>query len=260
MTLTNCENINKIHHIKEDIMSLTAEYLQKEEEQIAEDIYIFCQEMLSDEKQPIYDGVINVEKYVNNETYRICWVLKETYDKKDGDWYLSDFLGNKERWREYTKQPTWKRVIFTTYGIINDFTEYSDMDDIKGDPEMVQCLNYISVINVNKMPAKSESKDVDIAQKYIHFKPLLYRQLEKYDPQIIIFGNTFQHFQNDLGINDEELSNYYKDKEKPRYVVKNGKLYIDTYHPAVRPTTMIEDDYVQSIIDIVKINKNNLNE
>jgi hypothetical protein len=85
----------------------------------------------------------------------------------------------------------------------------------------------------------------------------LLRQLKQYDPQIIIFGNTFHHFQNDLGIKDEELTNYYKDKKKPRYIVKNGKLYVDAYHPAVRPSTMPEADYVQSIIDIVEMNKRN---
>jgi hypothetical protein len=131
------------------------------------------------------------------------------------------------------------------------------MDYINDDSEMVQCLNHIAVINVNKMPGGHTSNDTDIAKKYDHFKPLLLRQLKQYDPQIIIFGNTFQHFQNDLGIKDEELTDYYKDKKKPRYIVKNGKLYVDTYHPVVREITMTEQDYVQSIINVVEMNKEN---
>jgi hypothetical protein len=105
---------------------------------------------------------------------------------------------------------------------------------------------------------KEEELIADIARKYAHFKPVLLRQLKQYDPQIIIFGSTFQHFQNDLGIKDEELTNYYKDKKKPRYIVKNGKLYVDAYHPAARELTMTEADYVQSIIDIVEMNKENI--
>jgi hypothetical protein len=108
------------------------------------------------------------------------------------------------------------------------------------------------------MPAGHTSNDADIARKYEHFKPVLLRQLKQYDPQIIIFGNTFHHFQNDLGIKNEELANYYEDKKKPRYIVKNGKLYVDAYHPAVRSSTMTEADYAQSIIDIVEMNKRNI--
>jgi hypothetical protein len=238
-------------------MKLSVEYLQKEEEVIWEDIDMLCQDMISNEIKPVYDGIMNVEKYVNGEKYRICWVLKELYDKGGGDFYLADFVNDETRWREIAK-PSGKRQIYVTYGIINNFIKYSERDYISNDPEMVKCLKYIAVININKMPADTTSNDADIARKYEHFKPVLLRQLKQYDPQIIIFGNTFQHFQNDLGIKDEELANYYKDKKKPRYIVKNGKLYVDAYHPAVRGSTMSEADYVQSIIDIVEMNKENI--
>jgi len=148
-----------------------------------------------------------------------------------------------------------------TYGIISNFIGFSEIKNIQGAPEMMQCLNHIAIINVNKMPADKKSVDAVIAQKYEHFKAILLRQLKTYDPQIIIFGGTFRHFQNDLGIKDEELANYYNDKpmpryRKPRYIVKNGKLYLDVYHPA--QWMMAEADYVQSIIDIVKMNKENI--
>lgn len=239
-------------------MKITVDGLMREEELIAEDIDMLCQDIISEKSKPVYDGVVNVEKYVNSGKYRICWVLKELYDKGGGDWYLSDFIGNEKRWREIANKPSGKREIYATYGIINNFIKYSEMDYISDDPEMVQCLNHIAVINVNKMPAGTTSNDADIARKYEHFKPVLFRQLKQYDPQIIIFGNTFQHFQNDFGIKDEELTYYYKDKKKPRYIVKNGKLYVDAYHPGERESTMTEADYVQSIIDIVEMNKENI--
>jgi len=239
-------------------MKMTVDYLKKEEKSIEKEIDKLCKNMISDAANPIYDGPVDFEKYVNGEKYRICWVLKEPYDiEGSGDWNLGDFIGDEKRWREVAKHPTWKRVIYVTYGIINDF-KYFEMDYITDDPEMVKSLNHIAIINVNKMPGATTSNDADIAQKYEHFKPLLLRQLKIYDPQIIIFGSTFQHFQNDLGIKDEELTNYYKDKKKPRYLIKNGKLYVDEYHPAVRASTMTENDYVQSIIDIVKMNKKNI--
>jgi hypothetical protein len=240
-------------------MKTAVDQLREEEISIEDDIYELCQGMISDKAEPIYDGPVNFEKYVNGEKYKICWVLKESYDKKgNGNWNLGDFIGDETRWHEITKHPTWRNVKKATYGIINNFIGFSEIEKINDGHEMVKCLNYITVINVNKMPAGSESADAVIAKKYEHFKSLLHRQFKTYDPQIIIFGSTFQHFQNDLEIKDEELTNYYKDKKKPRYIVKNGKLYMDTYHPAVRASTMTDDDYVQSIIDIVKMNKDKI--
>jgi hypothetical protein len=91
-------------------MKLSVDYLQKEEELIAEDIDMLCQDMISDKAKPVYDGVVNVEKYVNGEKYRICWVLKELYANDDGGWYLCDFVSDETRWREIAK-PTGVRQI-----------------------------------------------------------------------------------------------------------------------------------------------------
>jgi hypothetical protein len=238
-------------------MKLTVDYLQKEEELIAEDIDMLCEDMISDKAKPVYDGIVNVDKYVNGGKYRICWVLKELYANDGGDWYLADHISDETLWREAVNT-TGRREIYATYGILNNFIKYSEMDYISDDPEMHRCLSHVAVININKMPAGHTSNDTDIARKYEHFKPVLLRQLKQYDSQIIIFGGTFQHFQNDLGIKNQELTNYYNDKKKPRYIVKNGKLYVDAYHPAVRPVTMTDADYVQSIIDIVEMNKENI--
>jgi hypothetical protein len=170
---------------KENDMKLSVDYLKKEEELIAEDIDMLCQDMTSDGVRPVYDGVVNVEKYLNGEKYRICRVLKELYADDGGGWYLGDFISNETRWREIAKL-SGRRQIYATYGILNNFSKYSKMDYISDDPEMVRCLNHIAVININKMPAGHTSNDADIARKYEHFRPVLFRQLKQYDPQIII--------------------------------------------------------------------------
>ena len=40
--------------------------------------------------------------------------------------------------------------------------------------------------------------DVEIGKLYSLWKPILFKQIELYNPDIIIFGNTFSCFQNDL--------------------------------------------------------------
>ena len=88
------------------------------------------------------------------------------------------------------------------------------MSWIRDEPEMAQCLNEIVLVNVNKMPANHRSNDTDIALKYEYWKPILFWRLKQYDPQIIIFGNTFQHFKDDLGIADTEIRHIVKIVQK----------------------------------------------
>jgi hypothetical protein len=234
---------------------MIVEELQKEQELIEEDIDRFCSDIKS-EFGPIYDGVGDIKKYLECKP-RICWVLKEPYVKGDdkGGWSLTgDYLNQEDRYPDIIESRPWKTwgpVTRATYGILNNMP-YSEIDK-KDNLEMIHCLKQIAVIEISKMPGKTKSKDSDLAQKYEYWKPILFRQLKQYDPQIIIFGYTFQHFQKDLEIRDEELTQHEHDI---RYVVKNGKLYVDAYHPAqwqIPPT-----EYVQGIIDVVKMNENSI--
>jgi hypothetical protein len=212
----------------------------------------------TDTKGPITDGVIDVEKYLNAQ-YRICWVLKEAYDG-DGDkggWPLGSLLGTDDVYgkflRDTPSKKTWERVAYVTHALLHNFIPYREMNCIRNDPQMAQCLNQIAVVNVGKMPAATHSNDAGIAAKYEIWKPILHRQLNSYAPQIIIFGNTFQHFQSDLGIGDNELILYGNVK----YAIKGKKLFIWAYHPA-QWSIISKETYVQEIIDVVKENAANI--
>ena len=229
---------------------MTVQYLEKEQNLIDEYIYRFC-DKITKSAEPILDGVVNVEKYLKGK-YRICWVLKEPYDEdngKGGGWSLARILSQKELYPKIVgSSPTWQPIIYVTYSILHDFLPYSSMNWIKDEPEMAQCLNEIALINVNKMPANHRSNDTDIALKYEYWKPILFWQLKQYDPQIIIFGNTFQHFKDDLGIAATEI----RHKDCVDYIVKNKKIYVHAYHPA--QTQINREQYVQGIIDVIKKN------
>jgi hypothetical protein len=113
---------------------------------------------------------------------------------------------------------------------------------------MARCLSEIAIINFNKMPAATESNNADIAKKYEYWKPILHWQLKQYDPQIIIFGNTFQHFKEDLRIKDSDKRNYGNSVD---YYVRDNKIYLYAYHPS--QWTISKEKYVQDIIDVVKL-------
>jgi hypothetical protein len=228
---------------------MDVEYLKNEQRLIEEYIDRFC-DKTTETAAPISDGIVNVEKYLKSK-YRICWVLKEPYDGEGGqggEWSLTGDVLNKENlYSEVVKNsPTWQPMVYITYSLLNGFIRYRDMEYIRDEPQMAQCLTEIALINVSKMPAARRSNDADIANKYIYWKPILHWQLKQYDPQIIIFGNTFQHFQKDLNIKKEDMIC----KDYVDYVIRDNKIYAHVYHPA--QTSISREEYVQRIIDVIK--------
>jgi hypothetical protein len=224
--------------------------LENEESQIEEYVYRFYDK--SDKNtEPILDGIVDEEKYLNSK-YRIAWILKEPYDENDGTgggWSITKNVLNRKTLYPETigNSHTFQPMIYITYSILNGFPPYSGgMDYIRDDPEMAECLKAIAWINISKMPALTRSSDPDIANKYQYWKPILHWQLKVYDPQILIFGNTFQHFFKDLFPENTKVTN----GDCVDHIVKDKKLYISAYHPA--QTTISRERYVQEIIDISK--------
>jgi hypothetical protein len=233
-------------------LKMNVEYLEKEQDLINGYIYRFCCDKITKSAEPIYDGIVNIEKYIKSK-YKICWILKEPYDEdngKGGGWSLTnDILNQKALYPEIIgNSPTWQPMVYVTYSLLHGFISWKDMDWIRDEPEMAQCLNEIALINVNKMPASHRSDDSDIATKYEYWKPILHWQLKQYDPQILIFGNTFEHFKDDLKIKDNELESKYN----VVYVVRDKKIYAHAYHPA--QTRISRGEYVQGIINVIKLN------
>jgi len=222
------------------------ERIKKEENLIAERVNELADEFKR-RSNPVIDGIIDVEKYVNSK-YRICWILKETHDGgKDigGGWSWQEKFDKDDFYTGYS--PTWDPMIYITYAILND-VPYADMKYIKEDPKMAHIFRHIAYINVNKMLGLTKSSDIDIQSKYDFWKNLLHRQIEVYDPQVIIFGSTFNYFKSYLGIEESEIQK----GGSVNYVVKNGKIYLRAYHPAQK--TIKAHIYAEDIINAVKTN------
>jgi hypothetical protein len=198
--------------------------------------------------KPITDGVIDSEKYLKSK-YRICWVLKEPYDDVGGGWSLTEKLKQNDVLQQWVKgSATWEPLVMITYSLLNGFIPYEILKhDIS---ELAPSFQQIAYMNVGKISA--DTKSGNMAKEYEYWKPLLHWQLKQYAPQIIIFGNTFGHFQKDLNIRDEE----FKGRASEPYIIKDGTLYINAYHPAQR--TISKEAYVQGIIDVVKDNENEI--
>ena len=227
---------------------MTITELEQAQAEIIEEIYSFAERvgLSNDNIEPIPDGVYSAEKYLLAPT-QIMWILKEPYDDFDengepygGGWNLFGAFDNDDAW----SSRTWQPMIYSMYGLFNN-QKWEDMDWISDDKSMVNVLKQIAYINISKIPASTATNDNSLWDKYNLWKDILSKQIAIYAPKIIIFGNTFRYFKDDLFGAD---TNPKKSIEGIVDLYENGGVkYLDTYHPNQK---MVERGaYVDSIIE-----------
>lgn len=204
---------------------------------------------------PIYDGIINEESYLNSQ-FKILWILKEPYDDVDengspsgGDWNLVKAID--ENLEGFSKIKTWQQIIYCSYGILNNFVKYSQMD-YYNEGVMKDILKKIAAINIQKLPAHTTSNDFEISSAYYSHKELLFKQIEIINPDIIIGGNTLKYFKNDLQFDKLQTSN--TNEKYVEHYFDEKRIYIDAYHPSTfgAQAGWSKELYIDSIIETVE--------
>ena len=196
---------------------------------------------------PIKDGVADLNGYANSKL-KVAWVLKEPWDDEDenhnpegGGWSLINDCFNNLTLESYRKNPVWQKVAYVMYGFRN-YQKWNDMPWIRNKPEMLYEIRSVAWLNVSKMPGGKVSSDVYIGNAYRDiWQPVLQAQLEVYQPDVIIFGKTFQHCHGEFAnkVKIEKYCNSMLD-----FYMAGNKVLIDTYHPGRKGGL-----YVDSLID-----------
>jgi hypothetical protein len=180
------------------------------------------------------DGIINAEFY-KNSALKILWILKEVnHDGDISDWDMTEILQDikTDKGMEKGWEKTFGPIVYTTYGILknkmwDEIPYYSDK------PEIIDILKEIAYINVKKTSGNSTTHFSTLESAYKENKTLLFGQINKINPSIIIYGGTYYLFENDI---EENVKN------------KNIK-HIDAYHPAQRQIT--HEKYFNQIVEEV---------
>jgi hypothetical protein len=185
-------------------------------------------------KYVIHDGIVDINKYLKSR-FKILWVLKEPHDKggAPNGWDIRDLL------KEYSKdenglnpdmKQTFTPIIYTTYSILNDLA-WDEISYINKDHSLIDVLKSIALINIKKLPAGAKSFDNEIEEAYDKYKSIILKQINDYEPDIIICGNTFRFLVSDLTKlyklkgpegQDDQTDSHFNDK----------LLILDVYHPA----------------------------
>lgn len=212
-----------------------------------------------DNKFPIGDGIVELNTY-QKSNFKIVWLLKEAYDNADngrGGWSLTkDILQKDNVYDEFLcntrSKNTWYPIIYTSFGILNNFIKFDDIKDIDRNPEVALILKNIAIININKLAGNSTSNEQNIRTLFNQNKLILKEQLEITDPDIFIGCKTLHHYYYLLGL---ETAECLISEEGTKYYVKDKKIFIDAYHPGrigIKRESYVNEVYINDIINIVK--------
>ncbi|MBO4741732.1 MAG: hypothetical protein J5605_08875 [Bacteroidales bacterium] len=223
---------------------MNAKELEKAQSEITNAIYDRAKKLGFD-RYPITDGVCDFEGYLKSNP-KIMWILKEPNGQRpngkleEGGWSIVEY-SFRDDIEGTAKQPTWQTIIYVMYGYQNSLM-YDDMEYIHNNIEMAKVMQRIAYLNVSKMPGYNTSYRNNIEQCYAQWKPILDRQIETYNPDVIIFGYTFDHFRNDFekkGL--EQIGNI------PSWIdvyQSSNRILLDAYHPARKGR-----EYINTLIE-----------
>ena len=201
--------------------------------------------------EPIFDGVYDWDMY-HNAPIQFMVVMKEAYDEIDendyssgGGWYITkDCFGKDDAW----KNRSWQPLIYITYGLFNN-KRYEEIDYIRDDKNMAEVLKNIAYINTNKMPALKQTNDMELQANYEIWKPVLLKQMEVFNPKVILFANTFKIYKKDL-VGEFCQPTYTSPNGSVHAYLNEGKILLDAYHPNQK--TFERSVYINEILDAIK--------
>ena len=219
---------------------------------------------IGDNAKPIYDGVADIEGYLKSDP-KIMWLLKEPYDESGkftgGGWSFISNIFNDPKSNNPNKpkdcfwtSTMWQLIIQINYAIHNGYRPWGDIPPI--DNEIANEIKKSAYINLSKMPADSKSSNSRLSDCYQIWKDTIFRQIDIYKPDIIIFGKTFQFFKDNPRFKGATLCKKTRKKWPVlAYISKDNTILIEAYHPARKGgenSNKSGRNYVDNIIKAVK--------
>jgi hypothetical protein len=198
---------------------------------------------------PITDGVVDINRYLAARP-KMLWILKEPYDDfvdgapVGGGWSVTKDLLAKGK---VGNRGTYAPMAYITYSVFNGFPKYNQISYVTHDPRVADAMKDIAYINVKKLPGHQTSRGTDFASIYRQNQPILCKQIQGINPDIIIGGRVLPLFMKDLGLCQADFTT----SGSAGYCVRDQRLYISAYHPA-QWSAVAKADYVDDIVSIIK--------
>lgn len=227
---------------------MTAEEIRKAQDEIN-------REIIERSKAPNYkfdgcyilDGIADIDGYINSSP-RIAWILKEAWGNDDEGWNLSSQVIAKQNSSIISSTPSFKRVAYVSRGIHTD-TVWDDLPWINQDEDVASSIKKVAWLNISKIAGDTTSPDARITAAYGIWIDILRKQLNLFDPQIIILGNTHKWVEKMLKIERPKGEADLKENSAWAYLNPDNKLIIWAFHPS---KIMKDEKYVDDIINVIR--------
>lgn len=178
----------------------------------------------------IEDGIVSEEEYLTSK-YKIVYIMKEV--NGGSGWNLKDFLYKGGR------SQTWDNVARWTEGLLNIDQEYNwSYLEENNEKRRKYYLKKIGVINLKKTPGHHTSEYKKISKAASENRNLIKKQVDMYDPDIIICCGTADDFVTNYL--ESKLVNWKMTKRGIQYIKCNNKIIVSFAHPEAR----IRDAYL----------------
>lgn len=188
----------------------------------------------------VTDGIVDEKEYLDSK-YKILYIMKEVNSDQKDEWSLTEFLSNGAR------SQTWDNIARWTEGILNlekDLAwEYLSRDnDIRRDIY----IKKIASINLKKTPGRHTSIYNEIRMATKNNKEILKKQVDIYQPNIIICCGTSGLFVKDCLESDLTWQMTSRGIE---YMILDETIIVSFSHPEAR----VADQYLYyALIDAIR--------
>lgn len=188
----------------------------------------------------VTDGIVNEKEYLDSK-YKILYIMKEVNSYQNGGWSLTEFISNG------AIPQTWDNVARWTEGILNlekDFDwEYLSGDN---DPRRDKYLKKIASINLKKTPGRHTSIYNEIRLATKNNKEIIKKQVDIYQPDIIICCGTSGLFVRDCL---ESGLTWQMTSRGIEYMILDNTIIVSFSHPEAR----VADQYLYyALIDAIR--------
>ncbi|SFB90591.1 hypothetical protein [Kaistella jeonii] len=179
----------------------------------------------------IYDGIVDFVQY-SQSSPKILWILKEANSEEHG-WTMRDALKNLKNINKVGLTDGWANtftsIVYTTNGIFTG-EDWDSMGNFYEDQSIINVMEKVAYINVKKIPGGSLADWNLIKRYYSENKIALHEQIKMINPEVIIFGGTYNFFDDDFFNSFGELEENVENNSLHIYQNKNH-LLLNAYHP-----------------------------
>lgn len=240
---------------------MTAHEMQVKQKNLHEEIRIKAIRLGYDPDviAPIYDGVVDLEKYLMTAP-RVMWILKEPYDDFydegkpcGGGWEIIRDHRESTLSEMCIRNTTFRNLTYAAFAVQDGTKYWDELPWIQDNPEVADALLKVAYINVSKMPGQSTTVSSALLRHYEAWKEILFRQIDLYAPDVMVFcgTTTLQCFAKDMGL----------DLSSPEHTIASGKSSVDIHkwqekkvvwapHPAARISPA---EWVDSVVEAIRI-------